>query len=127
MGVDTGVVDQRLVVLLEEALNTLGEQESALQARLLARLAQELHYAVGSGPRCVTLSQRAVAMARHSGDPIALAAALDSQRLDLWGTQDVQERLATITEIIQLAEAVGNGDSAVGRRRHRPESTLAAG
>jgi tetratricopeptide (TPR) repeat protein len=127
MGVDTGVVDQRLVVLLEEALNTLGEQESALQARLLARLAQELHYAVGSGARRVTLSQRAVAMARQSGDPIALAAALDSRRLDLWGTQDVQERLATITEIIQLAEAVGNRERAMRSRIDRIATLLALG
>jgi tetratricopeptide (TPR) repeat protein len=127
MGIETGVVDQPLVTLLAEALNALGEQESALRARLLARLAQELHYAAGSSARRVMLSRQAVAMARQSGDPTALAAALDSRRLDLWGTEDVQERLVTITEIIHLAETVGNQERAMRSRIDRITTLLALG
>ena len=85
IGVEVGKVDQPLVTLLEDTLHVLGEADSAERARVLARLALELSYAGTSTTRRATLSQHAVAMARRVGDPTALAAALHTRLLDLWG------------------------------------------
>lgn len=127
MGTQAGVVDQPLVALLEEALDALGEEESALRARVLARLAQELHFLPGATERRVTFSKQAVAMARKVGDPTALAAALDSRRIDLWNPGDVQERLAIVTEVIRLAETVGNRERAMRSRIDRITALLELG
>jgi tetratricopeptide (TPR) repeat protein len=108
IGVEVGKVDQALVTLLEDTLHILGEADSAERARVLARLALELSYAGTSTVRRATLSQQAVAMARRIGDPTALAATLHTRLLDLWGPGALQERLATTTEMIQLAEVAGD-------------------
>ena len=115
VGIEVGLVDQPLVTLLEETLRALGEGDSALRARVLAHLAQELVFSADAVRR-VALSRQAVSMARQVGDLTALAAALDSQRIDLWGPGDVQDRLAAATEMIRLAEAavIENGRCAVG-------------
>ena len=68
-------VDRSLVGLLEEALAGLGDDDSALRARLLTRLASALYYSGATG-RCTALSSEAVAMARRIGDPAALASVL---------------------------------------------------
>src|SRR5262249_8194434 len=108
IGVEVGKVDQPLVTLLEDTLRVLGEMDSPERARLLARLALELSYAGTATTRRGTLSQHAVAMARRVGDPRALAAALHTRLLDLWGPGALQERLDTTTEILQLAKATGD-------------------
>ena len=66
-------------------------------------------------------------MARQVGDFTALAAALDSQCLDLWGPGDVQDRLAAATEMIQLAEAVGDRERAMRGRIERIADLLQLG
>src|SRR5262249_24250042 len=79
----SNTVDKTLVGLLEEALAALGENETPLRAKVSARLAMELYYS-GQRERCVALSQQSVAMARRSGDPATLAAALSATRYVLW-------------------------------------------
>ncbi|HEY7496600.1 MAG TPA: AAA family ATPase, partial [Candidatus Tectomicrobia bacterium] len=127
VGVEVGLVDQPLVTLLEEALEALGDGDSALRARVLARLAQELYFSASAVARRAMLSQQAVAMAQRVGDPTALAAALDSRRLDLWGPGDVQDRLAMATETIRLAEAAGDRERAMHCRNDRITDLLELG
>ncbi len=127
MGVEVGMVNKALVTLLEEALDILEKEESALRARVLARLAQELYFSTTSAARRAFLSQQAVAMARRVGDPAALAAALDSRRLALWGTANVQERLATITEMLRLAEEAGDKERTMRGRADRVADLLELG
>src|SRR3972149_6698594 len=59
-----GTVDESLNTLLEEALRALGEDESALRARALARLALWLYFS-DSRERVAELSHQAVATARR--------------------------------------------------------------
>lgn len=103
VGVRAGIVDQQLVHLLEDALRALGENDSALRARVMARLARELYFSAASAERRDTLSQQAVAVARRVADSDALMAALQSRHLVL-SREDVEGRLAIATEMIQLAE-----------------------
>ena len=127
IGVEVGKVDQSLVTLLEDTLRVLGEADSAERARVLARLALELSYAGTATARRATLSQDAVAMARRVGDSAALAAALHTRLLDLWGPGALQERLATTTEMIQLAEATGDSERQMRGRVERLADLLELG
>src|SRR5437667_389651 len=104
------------VALLEEALSALDARDSALRARVMARLAMGL-YASGAPERCDALGEQAVAMARRVSDPATLAYALHARRAVLWGPRRLEERLAIATEIVRLAEAARDREQ-VARGRH---------
>ena len=70
-----GIVDEPLIDLLEEALERIGDDDSALRSHLLSGLAQELYWIDPAG-RSNDLGLEALEMARRVGDPGALAAAL---------------------------------------------------
>jgi len=105
--VDAGAVDTVRVGLLEEALDALGEGDSSLRAQLLGRLATELYFA-DQPERRIALSREAVAMARRVGDADALAHALETSHLARWGPDNVAERIAITTELLRLAEEIGD-------------------
>lgn len=71
----TGVVDEDLVALIDDALDALGPEASPIRARLLAALSVELHFG-GDGERRKRLGAESVDMARATGDPQALASTL---------------------------------------------------
>lgn len=107
-----GVVDRELADLLEAALHALGEQDSALRAQILARLAVELYFS-DSADRRVALSTQAVDMARRVGDTATLAYVVSARHFALWDSPDVSERLAVATEGVELAERAGDHELAV--------------
>jgi tetratricopeptide (TPR) repeat protein len=102
-----GSVDQLEIDLLEETLTVLGETDSALRARVLARLARALQSAPRPDRRS-QLSQTAVAMARRMDVPATLAAVLYERHMATWGPDNLEERLAVATEVVQLAEDGGD-------------------
>jgi DNA-binding SARP family transcriptional activator len=102
-----GRVDDDRVAVLEEALAGLGNEDSELRARLLARLALELYYS-GDPSRRLALSQEAVDLARRLGDPRTLAACLDARHYALWQPENVDERLAVAAELRKVAEQTGD-------------------
>ncbi len=71
--------DETRTRLLEEAISTWGNDESALRARVMARLALDLHFWDPLG-RTSELCEQAVATARRIGDPSALAFASAAAR-----------------------------------------------
>jgi class 3 adenylate cyclase len=99
--VDFGVFDEDLVALLKEALAALGEQDSVLRIRVLARLATALYWSEADDWRA-ELMDEAVKAARRMGDTAALATALN-----------VEERLAVSTEVVRLAEEAGDVELAL--------------
>ncbi len=100
-------VDEEVVAWLDEALVALGEEDSPLRARLLARLAFELYYSGDPGRR-EALSEEAVAIARRLDDPPTLAACLDARHYALWRPENVEERLEVAAELREIAEQVGD-------------------
>jgi DNA-binding SARP family transcriptional activator/tetratricopeptide (TPR) repeat protein len=104
-----GRVDEERRELLEEALMALGEQDTSLRARLLARLALELYYG-GDPRRRLELSGQAVTLARLTGDPHTLAVCLDARHYALWRPENVQERLEVAAELRRVAEATGDAE-----------------
>jgi tetratricopeptide (TPR) repeat protein len=102
---DFNAPDDSAVALLREAADALGSDAPALRARTLARLA----VALGGDPDAARAAAgQAVQLARQSGDPGALAAALGARQHVLWGTQDPAGALAGATEIVAAARMAGD-------------------
>ena len=99
--------DQTIIALLEEALAALDDRDTALRARLMARLAVELYY-TDDVDRRVALSMEAIEMARRVGDPGSLLVALYSRHWAACGPETLDERLANATEMIKLAREIGD-------------------
>jgi len=95
-----GYVDSQLLNLMEESLALLPEEDSALRASLLGRLAY-LMESVGDITG-ITLSEQAIAMARRVGDPEALWYALFA-RVFVWD-RPLEERIADATDLARLEE-----------------------
>ncbi len=102
----SGAVDRLRVGLLEEALRALGPEPTELRARLLARLAGELHERP-EPERAAALSADAVAVARKAGDPATLAACLGARNAAVWGPDSFDERRESARAIVGLAQQSG--------------------
>ena len=111
-----GVVDEAVVRFLEEALAAVGEQDPALRARLMARLAMELSFSE-QRERRAELSGEAVDIARRVGDASGLGMALVARHWSLWGPGNVKERLQAVNDLLGLAES--SGDERLAMQGHR--------
>lgn len=99
--------DQVLTGYLEEALAALGEEDSILRVRVMARLAVELYYTSLRDVRAA-LSEQAVAMAERIGDREVQLVALYSRHKAMLGPDGVVERLEAAAEMIRLAAETGD-------------------
>jgi class 3 adenylate cyclase len=121
---EIGVVDRPLIALIEEALEGLSADDSSLRARLLARLSMAVYFE--SPKRRGELASEAIAMARRVGDPITLAAVLNDSHFAVWGLE-VEPRLEMSTELVEVAERVGDRELAVEGRGLRLVDLLETG
>ena len=103
---EAGVVDVPGIALLREAIDALGTGASALRAELMARLADNLHFAP-ERDETAALSDAALVIAREVGDTHALVAALESRHAALLHIEHLDERLSLSQELLELAERVG--------------------
>ena len=125
----SGVVDAVQVGLLEDALTALGKADSPLRARVLAGLARAL-VSTPQVERRLALSEDAVQMARRLGDPATLAAVLFGRHLAVWGSERAEvagQRLAIATEVVGLAEQIGDREMALRGRGLRRIDLLELG
>jgi class 3 adenylate cyclase len=100
------------IELLEEALSALGDDDSALRARLMARLATELYY-TEYDERRAELSRAAVEMAERLGDPSVRLVALYSHEAAVLGPDaPLVERVADSCRIVELATELGDKEMA---------------
>jgi tetratricopeptide (TPR) repeat protein len=100
-------VDVNLVRLLETAIART--QDDRARARLQARLARELLGDASAAKRRRELVDEALRMARRIGDERCLSEVLDARLGALWDPAGAEDRLATGSEIIELARATGDG------------------
>jgi tetratricopeptide (TPR) repeat protein len=99
-----GVVDPVLVGMLEESLEALPPGDSALRARLLARLAAALQPSPKSDEP-VGVAREAIATARRLGDEAALLDTMYAAVAALMDVVDPAETLALNLEVERLALA----------------------
>jgi len=104
-----GLVDDELVQLLEEALEAVGDEPTALRARLLSRLAVALYWS-DEADRRRELADEALSIARGAGDTAALAFALANQQLVRQGPDTVEQDLPTLAELFVLTRRSGDRD-----------------
>jgi DNA-binding SARP family transcriptional activator len=107
--------DPHVIPLLEEAIAALPDEDSALRARLLARLAAGPLKVKGDATRDrrFALSAEAVEIARRLGDPAVLAWALDARKVAIWGPDSLEEHWAVIEELQEIAEHGGDPEQLV--------------
>jgi len=102
-----GIVDPVLVGMLEESLEALPPGDSALRARLLARLAAALQPSPKSDEP-VAVAREAIATARRLGDDAALLDTLYAAVAGLMDIVDWTETRALNFEVERLALAAGD-------------------
>jgi DNA-binding SARP family transcriptional activator len=107
--VDYGRVNDSTVELLERALAGTGDGDSALRARLLARLAEELYFDE-TDRRRLDFADGAVLMARRLDDPVVLAHALHGRLRTREGPDSLAERLSDGREMLAAAGRSGARD-----------------
>jgi class 3 adenylate cyclase/DNA-binding CsgD family transcriptional regulator len=90
------------VPVLERALRSLGEEDSAQRSRLLARLSYDLPQDMPREQR-LQPAQQARQMAERVGDCEALAEALQALHLAMSGPERTEERLAIANDWLQAA------------------------
>lgn len=104
-----GASNPVLADLLREALVTCGERVSADRAALLGRLAVE-RYWCGYRDEAGRLSRQGLEIARAAGDPTTLVGVLWARNVALWGPDNTEERLATASEMLRMAEEAHRAD-----------------
>ncbi len=101
-----GAEDRVIVDILDDALAGLPEEDSPLRARLMATLAGELVWRVDMGRRR-ELGEAARAMARRLG-PEVLAEVVYPAHFATSGPDNLDERIAQATELIETAARIGD-------------------
>jgi len=120
--------DRESLPLLEHALAALGEGDSPLRVRLLARLAAgPLRDSSFPAEKKAALSEEAVAMARRIGDPTTLVYALYGYLLSHIGPDTRPDALQVAEECTTLAMEVDDKERAVEGHEHLYQFLLERG
>jgi DNA-binding SARP family transcriptional activator len=118
--------DPQLVPLLERALATLDPGEVELRARLLARLSGALRDEPVRTRR-ERLSEEAISLATETGDPRALAFALDGRISAIQGPDTLSECLALADQLVALGRALGDPDRELHGHIHHLFASVVSG
>ena len=103
----TGSLDEERVEILEAALDALGRGDSPVRARLLSVLGMELIYS-DAELRRVELADESVAMARRLRDDVCLLEVWNNAQGTTLTSERVPELLRQGSELLELAERVGD-------------------
>ena len=103
---DNRQVDARSGPMLEDALASVSDTEAALRGQLLGWLARDrLH--TGGLQDAKDLALHAIAVARVSGDPAAVATSLAGLADFPWFPDETEQLLVAATEMVEMAERAG--------------------
>ena len=125
-GAGPGIVDYQLISLIEEALADSGSGDTQERALLLARLAVDVYWS-RNRDRALQLGREAVEMARRVGDSATLIAVLNLRQWMLWGPANLEQRLATATEMVSIAREAKDWEALLGAHRARLGALLEMG
>ena len=126
-GFEIRLFDQHQIQLLEEAASALAiDGDPATRAVVLARLSVALSLSAPEARR-LELAEQAVALARAAGRAAVLAVALAAHCDAISGPAFAEQREAEASEIITIAEAMGDGPVELLGRRLRFVARLERG
>jgi eukaryotic-like serine/threonine-protein kinase len=120
--------DDLLVPLLGRALTAIGNEDSTLRVRLLARLAGgPLRDASFPPDRKRELSREALDMARRIGDPETLAYAIHGYILGHHSPEHARAQLELAAELVDVATQAGDQERVVEGHEEHIDSLLELG
>jgi DNA-binding SARP family transcriptional activator len=120
--------DEHLAKLLDSALTALGEVDSPLRVRLLARLAGgPLRVSTADAGRRRSLGVQALEMARRIGDPATLAYALHGYLSSHLSPDFTREQAELAKELIDVAVKARDTERAVEGYQIHLESSIELG
>ena len=123
---EAGKTDERLVGLIDEALEAIGPEASAARASLLSAKSQELYWKDAQG-LSRPLVEEAIEIARKVDAPQTLAAALHRQIFLPVGPWAARERLAIADEMLELGRSCGDPQSELRGHAYRLQNFLELG
>jgi tetratricopeptide (TPR) repeat protein len=126
IGVTILDVEEALAAQLSDALELLPETDEALRVELLARLAIARAYSPDRD-ESARIAEQAVELARTDDAPATLARALCARHVSLGAPDRLEQRLAAATEMLELADLVGDTESALQARNFRVTDVLETG
>jgi eukaryotic-like serine/threonine-protein kinase len=97
---DAGRLDEKLLALLDEALERVGDERTARRAALLSAKSAEQYWVANDVAECTRLVNEAIEIAREVDAPATLAAALHRKLFMPTGPQAARERLAIAREML---------------------------
>ena len=118
--------DRELIPLLEDGLEAVDEHDIELRSRLLARLSWALRDE-HSRDRRDALSSQAVELARRSGNPDALAFAVDGRIGAVIAPDTISECLELSTELGEVAAGIADPEALAQAHQGRIMAQVLAG
>ena len=103
-----GQLDEKLLALLNEALERIGPERTARRAALLSAKSAEMYWVDNDVVESSRLVDEAIEIAREVDAPASLSAALQRKIFIPSGPEGAKERLALADEMLELGKATGN-------------------
>jgi eukaryotic-like serine/threonine-protein kinase len=110
---DAGRLDEKLLALLDEALEWVGEERTARRAALLSAKSAEMYWVDHDRVECGRLVDEAIEIAREVDTPATLAAALHRKLFLPTGPDASRQRLDIAREMVELGESTGDAEAAL--------------
>ena len=124
---DAGRFDEKLLALLDEALERIGPERTARRAALLSAKSAEMYWVENDLTESAELVNEAIEIAREVDAPASLAAALGRKIFIPTGPNAARARLAIAEELLELGLATGDREAVLRGHAYRLWSYLELG
>ncbi len=124
---DAGRLDEKLLALLDEALDRIGDERTARRAALLSAKSAEMYWVDNDISESTRLVNEAIEIAREVDAPTTLAAALHRKIFIPTGPKAAAERMAIAEEMLELGDRCGDREAVLRGHAYRLWSFLELG
>jgi predicted ATPase len=116
---EAGRLDEKLLALLEEALDRIGDERTARRAALLSAKSAEMYWVANDLTESNRLVDEAIQISREVDAPRSLAAALQRKIFAFAGPNAPHERLQLADEMLEIGRAQGEREIALRAHSYR--------
>jgi class 3 adenylate cyclase/tetratricopeptide (TPR) repeat protein len=116
---DAGRLDEKLLALLNEALERIGPERTARRAALLSAKSAEIYWVDNDLVESTALVDEAIEIAREVDAPASLLPALQRKIFIPSGPNAPRERLGLADEMLELGEATDNREAVLRAHGYR--------
>jgi class 3 adenylate cyclase/tetratricopeptide (TPR) repeat protein len=116
---DAGRLDEKLLALLDEALDRIGPERTPRRAALLSAKSAEMYWVDNDIYESKRLVDEAIEIAREVGAPQALVAALQRKIFIPSGPDAPRERLQLADEVLEIGREHGDREAVVRAHSYR--------